>query len=341
MQDEEGQILQAHSISAGLDYPGAGPQHAYLRDSGRARYVAVTDAEALAAFREVARAGGHHPGARDRPRARLGARAERGRARPRVPVGRGDKDLAEVLGEGRAVSDRRGDGDRADRRRVRRERQARRADALPDGRLSRPLAESLRIGAGVRAGRRGRDRAGRALLGPARRRPGDPRRGHAARWPAGANVAARARGRARAVRAASRWCSCATRTWSSRPGSRRSSSASQRSGRVRADRARPAPRARRPRCSRRASARGIALVPLVAPTTTPERLAAIGAQRARLPLHGLGRRHHRRAPRRSPSSFAEVVGAGARRARRCRSRSASASAPPSRRARPPTRAPTA
>ncbi len=61
MQDEEGQILEAHSISAGLDYPGTGPQHAHLRDSGRARYVAVTDAEALAAFREVTRLEGIIP----------------------------------------------------------------------------------------------------------------------------------------------------------------------------------------------------------------------------------------------------------------------------------------
>ncbi|HEY3552359.1 MAG TPA: tryptophan synthase subunit beta, partial [Solirubrobacterales bacterium] len=59
--DEEGQILEAHSISAGLDYPGVGPEHAYLRDSGRATYVAVTDAEALAAFREVARLEGIVP----------------------------------------------------------------------------------------------------------------------------------------------------------------------------------------------------------------------------------------------------------------------------------------
>src|SRR5947209_13147813 len=44
MQDEDGQILEAHSISAGLDYPGSGPEHAWLRDCGRARYVAVTDA---------------------------------------------------------------------------------------------------------------------------------------------------------------------------------------------------------------------------------------------------------------------------------------------------------
>ena len=48
MQDEDGQILEAHSISAGLDYPGSGPEHAWLRDTGRASYVAVTDAQALA-----------------------------------------------------------------------------------------------------------------------------------------------------------------------------------------------------------------------------------------------------------------------------------------------------
>ena len=61
MQDEEGQIVQAHSVSAGLDYPGAGPEHAFLRDSGRARYVAVTDEEALAAFGECARSEGIIP----------------------------------------------------------------------------------------------------------------------------------------------------------------------------------------------------------------------------------------------------------------------------------------
>ncbi|MGH2930710.1 MAG: tryptophan synthase subunit beta, partial [Solirubrobacteraceae bacterium] len=55
MQDEDGQILEAHSISAGLDYPGSGPEHAWLRDRGRARYVAVTDAQALEAFARVAR----------------------------------------------------------------------------------------------------------------------------------------------------------------------------------------------------------------------------------------------------------------------------------------------
>jgi len=59
--DEEGQILEAHSISAGLDYPGVGPEHAQLRDSGRASYVAVTDDQALGAFQELARLEGIIP----------------------------------------------------------------------------------------------------------------------------------------------------------------------------------------------------------------------------------------------------------------------------------------
>ena len=51
LQDEDGQIAHTHSISAGLDYPGIGPQHAYLKETGRVRYVAITDTEALQAFR--------------------------------------------------------------------------------------------------------------------------------------------------------------------------------------------------------------------------------------------------------------------------------------------------
>ena len=54
LADADGQILEAHSVSAGLDYPGVGPEHAYLRDTGRARYFAVTDEQALRAFRELA-----------------------------------------------------------------------------------------------------------------------------------------------------------------------------------------------------------------------------------------------------------------------------------------------
>ena len=58
LADEDGQILDAHSISAGLDYPGVGPEHAFLRDSGRAEYVGATDDEALAAFRALTRTEG-------------------------------------------------------------------------------------------------------------------------------------------------------------------------------------------------------------------------------------------------------------------------------------------
>jgi tryptophan synthase beta chain len=97
MQDEEGQIVQAHSISAGLDYPGAGPQHAHLRDSGRARYVAVTDDEALAAFAEVARLEGIIP-ALETAHALAWVLAQPDGELDLVCLsGRGDKDLAEVL----------------------------------------------------------------------------------------------------------------------------------------------------------------------------------------------------------------------------------------------------
>jgi tryptophan synthase beta chain len=61
LQDANGQITETHSISAGLDYPGVGPEHAWLKDSGRAEYVAVTDAEALDAFHALARKEGILP----------------------------------------------------------------------------------------------------------------------------------------------------------------------------------------------------------------------------------------------------------------------------------------
>ncbi|HJV71521.1 tryptophan synthase subunit beta [Ideonella sp.] len=61
LQDENGQITETHSISAGLDYPGVGPEHAYLKDTGRAEYVGITDAEALAAFHRLCRTEGIIP----------------------------------------------------------------------------------------------------------------------------------------------------------------------------------------------------------------------------------------------------------------------------------------
>jgi tryptophan synthase beta chain len=97
MQDEEGQIIEAHSISAGLDYPGTGPQHAHLRDIGRARYVAVTDAQALEAFHEVARLEGIIP-ALETAHALAWVLAQPDGVLDLICLsGRGDKDLAEVL----------------------------------------------------------------------------------------------------------------------------------------------------------------------------------------------------------------------------------------------------
>ncbi|HET8673983.1 MAG TPA: tryptophan synthase subunit beta [Thermoleophilaceae bacterium] len=97
LQDEQGQILEAHSISAGLDYPGSGPEHAYLRDSGRATYLAVTDEEAVAAFRATCRLEGIIP-ALESAHAIAWALANPGPGPDLVTLsGRGDKDLAEVL----------------------------------------------------------------------------------------------------------------------------------------------------------------------------------------------------------------------------------------------------
>jgi tryptophan synthase beta chain len=99
MQDDDGQVTEAHSVSAGLDYPGSGPEHAYLRDSGRARYVAVDDGDALRAFREVTRLEGIIP-ALETSHALHYALHEDGEDSELDLVclsGRGDKDLAEVL----------------------------------------------------------------------------------------------------------------------------------------------------------------------------------------------------------------------------------------------------
>jgi tryptophan synthase beta chain len=100
MQDEDGQILEAHSISAGLDYPGSGPQHAWLRDSGRARYVAVSDEQAVDAFATTARLEGIIP-ALESSHALALALSDPGSAASELDLiclsGRGDKDLAEAL----------------------------------------------------------------------------------------------------------------------------------------------------------------------------------------------------------------------------------------------------
>jgi tryptophan synthase beta chain len=96
LADEDGQIQDAHSISAGLDYPGVGPEHAHLRDSGRAEYVPCTDDEALAAFHRLCETEGIVPALES---SHALARALDCDAELVLVClsGRGDKDLAEVL----------------------------------------------------------------------------------------------------------------------------------------------------------------------------------------------------------------------------------------------------
>ncbi|MDX6720841.1 MAG: tryptophan synthase beta chain [Solirubrobacteraceae bacterium] len=99
MQDDEGQVTEAHSVSAGLDYPGSGPEHAHLRDSGRARYVAVEDHDALAAFREVTRLEGIIPALETSHALHYALHEDGGDSTLDLIClsGRGDKDLAEVI----------------------------------------------------------------------------------------------------------------------------------------------------------------------------------------------------------------------------------------------------
>ena len=100
LQDGHGQVAPAHSVSAGLDYPGVGPEHAFLKDSGRATYASVTDAEALDAFQRLARLEGIIP-ALESAHAISWLLREGARWTGRGPVvvclsGRGDKDVAQV-----------------------------------------------------------------------------------------------------------------------------------------------------------------------------------------------------------------------------------------------------
>jgi tryptophan synthase beta chain len=100
MEDDNGQIIETHSISAGLDYPGVGPEHAWLKDSGRATYDAVTDAEALDAFHQLTRIEGIIP-ALESSHALAYAAKIAPRMRPDQSIlinlsGRGDKDMHTV-----------------------------------------------------------------------------------------------------------------------------------------------------------------------------------------------------------------------------------------------------
>jgi tryptophan synthase beta chain len=97
MEDTDGQIIETHSISAGLDYPGVGPEHAWLKDSGRAQYAAVTDSEALEAFHQLTRVEGIMPALESSHALAYATRLAAGMDQDRIIVvnlsGRGDKDV--------------------------------------------------------------------------------------------------------------------------------------------------------------------------------------------------------------------------------------------------------
>jgi tryptophan synthase beta chain len=100
MQDENGQIIETHSISAGLDYPGVGPEHAWLKDSGRAEYVAVTDDEALEAFHNLCRLEGIIPALESSHALAYAAKMAPRMKKDQILLinlsGRGDKDMHTV-----------------------------------------------------------------------------------------------------------------------------------------------------------------------------------------------------------------------------------------------------
>jgi tryptophan synthase beta chain len=100
LQDANGQIIETHSISAGLDYPGVGPEHAWLKDSGRAEYVAVTDDEALKAFNDLCRLEGIIPALESAHAVAYAAKIAPALAKDKLLLvnlsGRGDKDMHTV-----------------------------------------------------------------------------------------------------------------------------------------------------------------------------------------------------------------------------------------------------
>ena len=105
MEDENGQIIEGHSISAGLDYPGVGPEHAYLKDSGRAQYVAITDEEALDAFHTLTKVEGILPALESSHAVAYGIKLAQQLGKDKNIIinlsGRGDKDIhtiAEIEG---------------------------------------------------------------------------------------------------------------------------------------------------------------------------------------------------------------------------------------------------
>jgi len=114
LQDDDGQVIPAHSVAAGLDYPGVGPEHSYLKDTGRVTYASVTDAEALEAFDDLSRLEGIIPALETShavaycrqlladSQAVAALRRGSGRDQPVVIInlsGRGDKDMGQADGD--------------------------------------------------------------------------------------------------------------------------------------------------------------------------------------------------------------------------------------------------
>jgi len=101
MEDKNGQIIETHSISAGLDYPGVGPEHAWLKDCGRANYVSITDKEALAAFHELTLTEGIIPALESSHALAYGAKLAKTMDKDKIIIinlsGRGDKDINTLL----------------------------------------------------------------------------------------------------------------------------------------------------------------------------------------------------------------------------------------------------
>ena len=180
LQDEDGQITEAHSISAGLDYPGIGPEHTWLKEIGRVEYTARTDTEALDAFQLLCRTEGIIPALE--PSHAIAASRKRAREmpqdadHPRQPV---RPRRQGHLHRGRGA----GSGDVSDAPRLPPSPRAapRSSASSPPATARRHAGQSRRAG----RGRRGRDRAGHAVHRSDGRRPGDPggqpaqpRRGH-------------------------------------------------------------------------------------------------------------------------------------------------------------------
>jgi tryptophan synthase beta chain len=101
LQDRNGQVIETHSVSAGLDYPGVGPEHSYLKDTGRATYVSATDEEALEAFQWLARAEGIIPALESSHAIAYARKLAPKLGKDKIIVvnlsGRGDKDVEQVL----------------------------------------------------------------------------------------------------------------------------------------------------------------------------------------------------------------------------------------------------